>query len=186
MLLLLSGLLFFTADTLQAQRPSDKENQAIEGWWIRAIHDAGQTYEVVAMDAQGKIHPVRDIEDYAQSYIMEIVAWVDELPYSVKILHEGKNARRVAAIGPEGKILTLWAKLGDDEYLPVMGTERVGYIINVKAVHPESGEIIAVKALSPAGKLRDVKGVKMYEKDIESSWLGVDIQAHVVALPQIP
>ncbi len=51
-------------------------------------------------------------------------------------------------------------------------------------VAPE-GAYYGVKAISSNGKLNDVKGVKMYDKRLETTMYGVEVHAHVVALPQI-
>jgi hypothetical protein len=63
--------------------------------------------------------------------------------------------------------------------------KRSDNIVHIKAVST-GGEMWGVKAISPSGQHHDVKGVKMSKEDIEATINGVEIYAHVKALPQVP
>jgi hypothetical protein len=43
-----------------------------------------------------------------------------------------------------------------------------------------------VKAVSRSGHVYDIKGVKMSDEDVEMTYEGVEVKAHVKALPQVP
>jgi len=60
---------------------------------------------------------------------------------------------------------------------------RSGNIIHLKVIS-KGVDFYAVKAISPDGQLYDVKGVKMSEEKLESTVYGVEISAHIKALPQ--
>ena len=68
--------------------------------------------------------------------------------------------------------------------LDVKGVQRSGAIIDIKAIGPD-GQYYGVKAISPRGNLYDVKGIKMMEDRVEARIHGVDVAAHIKALPQV-
>ena len=63
------------------------------------------------------------------------------------------------------------------------GVERNGSIVHIKALGP-NGQY-GVKAISPAGHVHDVKGLKMLDSEVEATVNGVQVAAHVKALPQV-
>ncbi len=58
-----------------------------------------------------------------------------------------------------------------------------GNIIDIKAINKE-GAFYGVKAISAEGQLNDIKGVKVSEEDLEATVNGVEVHAHIKALPQ--
>ena len=163
-----------------------QEEASQEGviWHVKAIHPQGRTMDVKAFDEQGKKYDVKAIEDTDQSYIMEVRTFVEGKGIPVKVLVSEEEYKPLAGIDDSGKTYVLRAITADGRFLPVRGVRKSGYIIHVKAVN-EDGSFYGVKALSTKGKLRDVKGMKMYDKQLEVTLNGVAVHAHVVALPQI-
>ncbi len=153
-------------------------------WHIKAIHPEGKTLDVKAFDENGTRFDVKAIEDVDQSYVMEVRTFVEGKGIPVKVLVSEEEYKPLAGIDDAGKTYVLNAITEDGRYLPVQGVRKSGYIIHVKAVN-EDGSFYGVKALSTRGKLRDVKGMKMYDKQLEVTLNGVAVHAHVVALPQI-
>ena len=63
------------------------------------------------------------------------------------------------------------------------GISRLGTIIDIKAIN-ENGDFYGVKAFSPEGKLNDIKGIKIFQRDKELSIRGNNVYAHVKAITQ--
>ena len=71
----------------------------------------------------------------------------------------------------------------DGTQLDIKGVKRSGNLVHIKAINSR-GEYYGVKAISPSGQLNDVKGVKMVKEDLETTINGVEIYAHIKAIPQ--
>lgn len=153
-------------------------------WHVKAFHPDGYTLDVKAFDKDGNRYDVKALQDSAQSYIMDVKAFLSSGDLPVKVLVSEEEYKPVAAIDESGNIYDIKAIDRDGNYLSVKGVRKSGYIIHIKALGPE-GEFYGIKAISSNGKLKDVKGVKMYDKRVESTLSGVEVHAHVVALPQI-
>lgn len=177
MTLIFSGL--FTS--LDAQETSGGKDII---WHVKAIHPKGNTMDVKAFNEKGERFDVKALVDVEQSYIMEVRTFVGGKGIPVKVLVSEDEFKPVAGIDDKGKTYVLRAITDDGKYLPVKGVRESGYIIHVKAVGAD-GTFYGVKALSTVGKMRDVKGVKMYDKQLELTLNGIPVHAHVVALPQI-
>ncbi len=171
------GLIF----SIRAQEQATTEDII---WHVKAIHPNGRTMDVKAFNDRGDKFDVKALEDSDQSYIMEVDAFVSGKRVPVKVLVSEDEYKPLAAIDDNGNIYVLRAITPEGNYLPVKGVRKSGYIVHVKAVS-EDGSFYGVKALSTTGKLRDVKGVKMYDKQLEVTLNGIEVHAHVVALPQI-
>ena len=179
--LLLFGSVILWNDGLVLAQKVEKE-QVI--WHIKAIHPDGYTLEVKAFDKDGAIYDVKALEDVEQRYIMDVTAFKGTKKLPVKVLVSEAEYKPVAAIDEQGKTYEIRALNRDGTFMTVKGVRSSGYIIHIKAVD-EKGEYLGVKAISPSGNLKDVKGIKMYDKRVEVNLHGVDVHAHVVALPQI-
>ncbi len=153
-------------------------------WHIVAIHPEGYTLDVKAMDSKGNLHDVKAILDEGQRYLLNVNAFVDndeQLP--VKMLMSDDPYKPMAAIGNNGEVYDIIITSRDGDRLDVKGFRRVNNIIDIKVLNVD-GIIYAVKALSQKGDLYDVKGIKFLDRDIEIQIQGIDIYAHVKALPQ--
>lgn len=153
-------------------------------WHIKAIHPEGRTLDVKALDGEGNIYDVKAIQDSDQGQLMDIKALVgvDRLP--VKILVSDDRYAPVKAITKDGTIYDIKALTPEGGNLDVKGVRQAGNIIDIKAITPD-GAFYGVKAISRDGQLNDVKGIKMTREKIELLINGVEVHAHVKAIPQV-
>lgn len=155
----------------------------ISTWHVKAIHPGGMTLDVKALDAGGNIYDVKALQDAGQRQLMDVKALFGGEKYPVKILVSGDALAPVKALGPDGTIYDIKALTPDGARLDVKGVRHAGNIIDIKAIGSD-GTYYGVKALSPAGLLNDLKGVKMSADTREGTVNGVEVHAHVKALPQ--
>jgi len=153
-------------------------------WHIKAVHPEGRLLDIKAVDKDGKRHDVKALEEQGNRHVMDIKALMDGKRLPVKILVSDDKFAPVKAIGPDGTIYDIKAFTPDGTKLDVKGVSRSGSIYHIKAIAPD-GTFYGVKAISPGGVLHDVKGVKMRKEPVEATINGVDVAAHVKALPQV-
>lgn len=153
-------------------------------WNVKAITAEGATLDVKAFDRSGKGWDLKAIEEDGELHLMDVKALVDGKRLPVKILVSDDALAPVKAIAEGGVILDVKALTPEGQKLDVKGVSRSGNIVHVKAIGP-GGVFYGVKALSPEGHLEDVKGVKLSADRVEAKVNGVEVAAHVKALPQI-
>ena len=154
-------------------------------WHIIAIHPEGRVLNVEAVDKDGNTFPVKAIKNTKQRSIIDVKVYIDgsnQLP--VKILVSNDKFAPVKAIGEDGSIYDIKAITPEGDRLDIKGVNRSGSIINIKAIG-KNGDFYGVKAISPEGELNDVKGVKMSSDAVEYTINGIDVAAHVKAVPQM-
>lgn len=175
----------FSATSAQ-QVTRQEKSDAREGgvWHVKALHPDGYILDVRAYDRMGNVYEVKAVNDSCQSYIMDINAYSDKEILPVKVLMGTDGHNPVSAIDDEGKNFQLRAVTPEGKFFPIRGSKSSVYTVDIKAVTPE-GRLLNIRAVSPDGKLREVKGIKMYEKSLEMTLQGVEIHAHLVALPQL-
>jgi len=152
-------------------------------WHIKAVHPEGRFLDVKALDKEGNIYDVKAIQNADQRQLMDIKALMGGERMPVKILVSTDEYAPVKAIGDDGSIYDIKALTPEGERLDVKGVSRAGNILDIKAINNE-GTFYGVKAISPEGQLNDVKGVKMFSNDLEATVNGVEVHAHIKALPQ--
>ncbi len=170
-----------TPEPEMSQEEADVAEEVI--WHIKAVHPEGRFLDVKALDADGNIYDVKAIQDADQRQLMDIKALMGGKKVPVKILVSTDEYAPVKAIGEDGTIFDIKALTASGERLDVKGVSRAGNIIDIKAINPE-GTFYGIKAISPEGQLNDVKGVKMFSAEVETTINGVDVHAHIKALPQ--
>jgi hypothetical protein len=153
-------------------------------WHVKAIHPDGKLLDVKAIDARGKIFPVKVLQT-GDVHLMDVKALVENARLPVKLVASGDKPPVLAAIAADGKLLPIYALTAEGQKLEVRGVKHTGNIIHVKAIGPK-GEHFGVKAIAPEGWVFDVKGVKVSPERIEGKVNGVEIEAHVKAMPQAP
>lgn len=153
-------------------------------WHVKALHPDGYTLDVKAFDSEGNQFDVKALEGFDQRYIMDVKAFVGDEKLPVKVLVSEQEFKPVVAIGKNGEIYKIMAIDKSGRLLSIRGVRNSGYIIHIKAIS-ENKVFYGVKAISEAGKLNDIKGIKMYDKRLELTMNGVEVHAHVVALPQV-
>lgn len=152
-------------------------------WHVKAVHPEGRFLDVKALDGEGNIYDVKAIQDSDQRQVMDIKALMGGEKIPVKILVSTDEYAPVKAIGGDGTIYDIKALTPEGERLDVKGVSRAGNIVDIKAINDE-GTFYGIKAISPKGQLNDVKGVKMFSNDLEATVNGVEVHAHIKALPQ--
>ena len=183
---LFTFLFFFNLPGVLAQQMKQPVYPVVqEGeWQVKVLHPDGYILDVRAFDRMGNFYEIKAVKDSCQSYIMDIGAYLDDKILPVKVLLGAEEQKRVSAIDDQGQTYLLRAITPEGRLLPIIGISSSVYTIDVKAVTPE-GRLLNLRAVSPEGKLREVKGIKMYEKSLETTLHGVEVQAHMVVLPQL-
>ncbi len=175
------GICVVASGLLAIAEPRARADEKI--WHVKAIHPEGKLLDVKAIDKQGKIHAVKVIQT-GDVHLMDVRALVDGKRLPVKLVATGDRPT-LKAIAEDGTQLQIYALSTDGQKLEVRGVKRTGNIIHIKAIGPK-GELYGVKAIAPEGWVFDIKGVKMSPDRIEAKVNGVEIEAHVKALPQAP
>ena len=173
-----------TSDINEEETDLTKENFTEDIiWHIKAIHPDGRFIDVKALDTEGNIYDVKAIQDSEQRQLMDIKAFVGGERLPIKLLVSDDQYAPVKAIGDDGTLYDIKALTPGGDILDVKGVNGSGNIINIKAINKE-GEFYGIKAISPDGQLNDVKGVKMSKEKVELLVSGVEVHAHIKALPQ--
>ena len=152
-------------------------------WNIKAVTPDGKNLDVKAIDAEGNKFDVKATQDSKQHSFMNIKAFVEGAELPVKIMQSTDEYAPIKAIGPNGTIYDIMALADGNVKLDVKGISRSGNIIHVKAIN-ENGEFYGVKAFSPDGKLDAVKGIKIFERELEMRVQGNPVYAHLKAINQ--
>ena len=152
-------------------------------WNIKAVTADGKNLDVKAFDAEGNKFDVKATQDSKQHSFMNIKAFVDGVELPVKIMESPDEYAPINAKGRNGTIYEIKAITDDDVKLDVKGISRSGNIINVKAIN-ENGEFYGVKAFAPDGKLNQVKGIKIFDREVEMNVQGHPVYAHLKAINQ--
>jgi len=183
-------LLFFLTVPLQVKCQSDAINETTSEksqdviWHVKAMHPEGYTMDVKAFDKEGNRFDVKALEDANQRYIMDVKAFVKGTMLPVKVMVSEEEYKPIVAIAQDGREYRIKTITKNGSLLEVRGVRKSGYIVHIKAI-ANDGSFYGVKAISQKGKLNDVKGIKMYDKRVEATINGIEVHAHVVALPQI-
>jgi hypothetical protein len=152
-------------------------------WNIKAVTPDGKNLDVKAFDAEGNKFDVKATQDSKQYSFMNIKAFVDGSELPVKIMQSTDEYAPIKAIGLDGTIYDIKALTDGNVKLDVKGISRSGNIIHVKAIN-ENGEFYGVKAFSPEGKLNAVKGIKIFDREVEMNVQGNPVYAHLKAITQ--
>ena len=152
-------------------------------WNIKAVTADGNNLDVKAIDAEGNKFDVKATQDSKQHSFMNIKAFVEGAELPVKIMQSEDEYAPIKAIGTDGTIYDIKAITEDNVTLDVKGISRSGNIIHVKAIN-ENGEFLGVKAFAPDGKLNQVKGIKIFDREIELKVQGNPVYAHLKAINQ--
>ena len=152
-------------------------------WNIKAVTAEGKNLDVKAIDTAGNRFDVKATQDSRQHSFMNIKAFVEGAELPVKIMQSEDEYAPIKAIGIDGTIYDIKALTDDNVKLDVKGVSRSGNIINVKAIN-ENGEFLGVKAFAPDGKLNQVKGIKIFDREVEMNVRDHPVYAHLKAINQ--
>ncbi|ULC58205.1 hypothetical protein MBM09_09770 [Flaviramulus sp. BrNp1-15] len=173
----------FLIPTKQKKKSKYKNDFKRIIWNIKAVTAEGKNLDVKAFDAEGNKFDVKATQDSKQHSFINIKAFVDGVELPVKIMESTDEYAPVKAIGTNGTIYDIKALTEDGTKLDIKGISRSGNIINVKAIN-ENGEFYGVKAFAPDGKLNQVKGIKVFDKNVELKVQGHPVYAHLKAINQ--
>ncbi|MCB0484731.1 MAG: hypothetical protein KDC47_00910 [Flavobacteriaceae bacterium] len=185
--LLLSVLLLVTSFTTNVKEENDTQSTATYFkdalWQVKAVHPEGYFLDVRAVDVYGNAFEVKALQDTDQKSFMDVIAIVENKMIPIKILiNDGKFAP-VKAISDDGTTFTIKAITKTGDRINLKGVRRSGNIVHIRAVNL-NGSHYSIKAISPNGEINDVRGVKISGKDLEYSAKGINVYAHVKAMPQ--
>ena len=152
-------------------------------WNVKAVTAEGKNLDVKAFDAEGNKFDVKATQDSKQHSFMNIKAFVDGAELPVKLMQSPDEYAPLSAIGKNGTLYQIKAITENNITLDIKGISRSGNLINVKAIN-ENGEFLAVKAFAPDGKLNQVKGIKIFEREVEMNVQGNPVYAHLKAINQ--
>lgn len=188
-------LLFIIVSNVYAQDPDyysyeqqDKElvrnHPDIIIWNIKALQPNGILFHVIAIDKEGNKHPVKAIQDFEQTKLLDFKAFINGKQLPIKLLlKEDEKYYPLKAINTDGSLLDIKAITDKGEEIDIKGVSQSGNIINIEAIL-NGGDFYNIIAISPQGDMNIVKGIKMYKDDVEATVNGVKIFAHVKAIEQ--
>lgn len=158
---------------------------------------AGEFWHIKCFTARGQTLPVKALSDGETAYDIKAIGADGSELMDVKAIPPGGGLElpiKVVASSDEGAAYSDVKVIDKANRLqPVKAFTEHGKILSVKAYYNESsgqfdikclGESalkLALKAISPQGRVFDVKGIKDLPGQDQ---LQVDVQAHVMAKPQ--
>lgn len=151
-------------------------------WNVKAYHPSGKLLKVKAL-RDGHEYDVKAIQDSDQISILNVKAFVNDKILPVKVLVSSDVFMPVKAIDVDGSIIDIKAITEDGQILDIKGISQSGNIVNLRAIDKD-GEFYKIEAISPKGWINNVKGVKLLESTVEQTINGVDVYAHIKAMPQ--
>lgn len=152
-------------------------------WNVNAITTDNNYLAVKAIDPEGNMYDVIATQDSEQHSFLNIKTFVDGYELPVKIMQSEEAYTPVSAISKNGVIYAIKAITKDNTQLDVKGVSRSGRIVNIKAIGA-NGELFDVKAIAPDKKINHVKGIKIFDREVELKVQGHPVYAHVKALNQ--
>lgn len=168
--------LTFSVTNMQAQEDT-KEN--VIYWHIKAVLPEAKLLAIKAIDKEGVHHEVKAIQDSYDVSILSIKALVNGQAIPIKmIVKKNDDYYPVKAIDHDGNILDIKAIGEDGEILDVKGVSRMGSIVDVRAIDKEQRHYNVI-SISPHKGVNHVKGLKMFNEEVEAVIHGVKIFAHV-------
>ena len=174
-------LLIFSVTNVNSQ---DQTGENVIYWHIKAVLPEAKLIDVKAIDKDGKHHDVKAIQDSHDVSLLGVKALVNGQTIPVKmIVKKDDKYYPVKAIDHDGKILDVKAIGEDGEILDVKGVSRMGSIVEIRAIDKDQNQYNVI-SVSPNEGVNHVKGLKMFNEDVEAEIHGFKIFAHVKSLRQ--
>lgn len=171
-------LLAFTFSVTDAQSQEDTKENVIY-WHIKAVLPEAKLLDIKAIDKKGVYYDVKAIQDSYDVSILSIKALVNGQAIPIKmIVKKNDEYYPVKAIDNDGSILDIKAIGENGELLDVKGVSRMGSIVDVRAIDKEQRHYNVI-SISPHKGVNHVKGLKMFNEEVEAVIHGVKIFAHV-------
>lgn len=153
-------------------------------WAVKAYLPEAKLIKIKAIDKDGKMYNVKAIQHFNDSSILNIKAIVNNEYLPIKlIVKEDDIYYPLKAVTNNGILMDVKAVTEDGTLLPVKGIGQYDNVVLIRAIGKDNS-FYSVFAISPEGKVNDVKGVKMLESNEETIINGISIFAHVKALRQ--
>jgi len=186
--LFLIGFFMGNAQVLDKDRiGSDKPETILEPdilWDVKAYLPEAKLIKIKAIDKDGKMYPVKAIQSFDDTSILDIKAIINGKYLPIKLIVKDDDVYYpLKAIAKDGTLIDVKAVTEEGEILPVKGVGKSGTIVHVRAIGKDSS-FYNIFAISPEGKVNDIKGIKMLKTNVETIINGVSVFAHVKALGQ--
>ena len=174
-------LLIFSFTILQSQ---DQTGENVIYWHIKAVFPEAKLLDIKAIDKDGTHHDVKAIQDSHDISLLGVKALVNGETIPIKmIVKDNDKYYPVKAIDHDGMILDVKAIGENGEIMDVKGVSRMGSIVEIRAIDKD-GRQYNVISVSPNEGVNHVKGLKMFNEDVEAVIHGHKIFAHVKSLRQ--
>ncbi len=153
-------------------------------WDIKAYLPEAKLIKIKAIDKDGKVYNVKAIQNFDDTSILDVKAIVNGEYLPIKLIVKDDDFYYpLKAITKDGTLLDIKAINEEGELLPVKGVGKSGTVVHIRAIGKDSS-FYTIFAISPEGKVNDVKGIKMLSTKVETAIKGVLVFAHVKALRQ--
>ena len=154
-----------------------------EKWPVKAVTKSGETLPINAYLEDGTAVPVFAIYAAGNDHFMDVKAVHNGKKISIKLITSDDILVPVKGISENGDIFRVKAMSKSGQILDVKGVSRDGNAVNIAAI--DGGNNIPLKAISPDGIERDVKGIKFVYDKIEMEFGDIKVIGHVKAIPTI-
>lgn len=172
-------LFFFSFTHAHSQDPT-LEN--VIYWDIKAVFPEETLLDVKAIDEDGTYHDVKAIQESDDISLLSVKAFVNGETLPIKmIVRKNDKYYPIKAINDEGRILDVKAIGENGEIFDVKGVSRMGSIVEVRAIDKQQRQYNVI-SISPQDRVNHVKGLKMFNEEVEAVIHGVKIFAHVKSL----
>ncbi len=153
-------------------------------WHIKAVLPEAKLLDVKAIDKAGNHYDVKAVQDSHDISLLGVKAIMNGQIIPIKmIVKKDDQYYPVKAIDHDGRILDVKAIGEDGETLDVKGVSRMGSIIEVRAIDKDQKQYNVI-SISPLDGVNHVKGLKMFNEEVEAVIHGYKIFAHVKSLRQ--
>jgi hypothetical protein len=156
-------------------------------WEIKATGNDGSLLDIVALNKKGREYKVMAVSAGGSFAMLNVKAEVGRDLVPVKLIRKPEGIRMIA-VDYYGRQFPLKAKVSEGKYFDIEGGENCGKTIDIKALSDNGVEYL-MNAISPAGDMYDLKGIKVKDVDKEGYLQGLEgliaFYAHVKALPPV-
>ena len=175
-------LAIYTSDVM-AQSEETPKDQVVY-WHIKAVLPEAKLLDVKAIDKEGNFFDVKAIQRSYNIDLLGIKALVNNRVIPIKmIIKKDDPYYPVKAIKDDGSILDIKAIGENGELLDIKGVSRMGNIVEVRAIDKDQQQYNVI-SISPQEGVNHVKGLKMFNEEVEAVIHGIKVFAHVKSLRQ--
>lgn len=163
---------------------SETEMQSDIYWNVKAYRPNADLLNIKAIDKEGNMHDVKAIQTSDDISILDVKALINGQRLPIKLIVKDMDRYYPAkGIDTDGTLIDIKAVTEDGEILAVKGVSKSGNIVHIRAITKDT-LFYNIIAISPEGKVNNVKGMKMLDTTVETVINGVSVFAHVKSLKQ--